>query len=227
MYFDPAYQDLLGPKTALNRATGSLCAADWNTGAARVTDVPSGQPLIYSEQINSEYFQIQGDQAFNLAAWSFFTVCRNDPANTTPARRYLIQGNTDHDSGLSPAVAIAPSSGNLIVYERSNDVSGIPQRLSYAGALRSRSALSLLMVTFSSRDGLRVFDNGTLVAAAPSDQRALTVNAGANEYKLFRYFRGWVGVSGLLGLDLGWSENSGYRRLIESYILAKYKLSGS
>lgn len=98
-------------------------------------------------------------------------------------------------------------------------------RLGYTLAQSFLNRTTFLMFTFSTRDGLRIFENGNEVAAAPDDKRPLTHGFGANEWLMWRENFGLLGMSGMLSIDLGWAEHRAYRRQMSEFMAAKYGIS--
>lgn len=218
--FDPAHI-ALGERGVLNRASGARITATTLRTPEFFHDPASGQPLIRLPADPETSLHFAGDAPINPEAWSIWRVFR--PA-AVPSRQYLvIDDHADEaiNNELGLSIGYAPSSQNLTVYEYGRNQPGVPVRLSANLGAASRG-LMLVMVTFSTREGLRIFDGGRLVASAPNDRRAL-VN-GTRDYRWNRYMRGDLGAWGHLNVDLGWAEHSGYRRAIEQYLIGKYSI---
>lgn len=151
--------------------------------------------------------------------WTAFYVI-NPVANAT-ASYDLARSIADAASpGLSLRVGLNANAVRASIYE-----GGTASRLFYAPTVPFIGRTTLLMYTFSMRDGLRIFENGAQVAQNADDKRPLTSGFGANEYQLYRTNRGLTGMTGILSRDLGQPDNAGYRRSIEQFIMAKYNIS--
>ena len=219
--FDPAYI-ATGERGVLNRASGARITPTTLRVPVFIQDPVSGQPLVRLPADPETSLHFAGDTPINPESWSIWRVF--SPA-AAPSRQYLvIDDHADEavNNSLGLSIGYSPSSQNLSVYEYGRNQSGVPIRLSANLGAASRG-LMLVMVTFSTRDGLRIFDGGKLLASAPDDRRAL-VN-GTRDYRWNRFMRGDLGAWGHLNVDLGWSEYSGYRRSIEQFLLSKYRIS--
>lgn len=117
------------------------------------------------------------------------------------------------------------SSGNTItIHETAATTEGQPLRLSFVPttSLTARAAPSLLMFTFSTERGLRIFDGGEEVAVDEADTRPLTAMINPGEITMFHNFHGRAGISGLVNTDLSAPENTPHLDRVTDFLLAKY-----
>lgn len=222
---DPAYITLpvgYSGDTALNRVSGRMISATQDGTFPEIVQ-ENGNPMILAE--GSNYLQTLGDADIDPEEWTVFSVIRG--LEVARARNFIVLSEPgDSGSGISLSISYSANSGELIVYEYDDNVSGMPQRLSVDAGFLDGS-IKLVMVTFSVRDGLRAYINGELVGYEPNDRRPLTHGYQAGEYRMHRHFRGYYGMTGILNADLGKAENTGHRRAIEKFLMAKYGISGT
>lgn len=219
---DPAYISLpVGNSgdTALNRASGRMISAIQDSTSPEIVQ-ENGNPMLFTGEDN--YLQTLGDVDINPEEWTVFSVIRG--LGTRPRNFIVISDPGDSDSGISLSISYSSNSGDLIVYEYDAHTRGMPHRLSFDAGLIDGS-IKLVMVTFSVRDGLRAYVNGELMGHEPNDRRPLTHGYQAGEYRMHRLFRGYYGMTGILNADLGKAENTGHRRAIEKFLMAKYGIS--
>lgn len=220
---DPAYISLpvgFSGDTALNRSSGRMVTATKDATSPEIVQ-ENGNPMILADKDN--YLQIQGDVDINPEEWTVFSVLKI--ASVSRPRNFIVisdPGNSD--SGISLSISYSSQIGDLIVYEFDHNTTSQPRRLSVEAGLLDGS-IKLVMVTFSVRDGLRAYVNGELMGYEPDDKRPLTHGYQAGEYRMFRFFRGYYGMTGILNADLGKAENTGHRRAIEKFLMAKYGIS--
>lgn len=181
----------------------------------------SGQAA-YSPR-DSGYVQFESNVAFPDDAWSFFAVA--DPLPRAGSSVNLLTASLSYsDPELAPRLAFSPDGSKFVVYKNQQNADS-NYRLSYTPAISFIGRRSLMMVTWSTREGLRIFENGIEVAADPNKNAPFTQSSGVGEWDVLSWARGDFGVMGLLGLDLGWAENAVYRRLIEAAMIDKYSIS--
>ncbi|MDO5604800.1 MAG: hypothetical protein Q4G25_06520 [Paracoccus sp. (in: a-proteobacteria)] len=159
--------------------------------------------------------------AINPDAWSIFAVMR--PVSESIVGVTYDVGSSVADapsSSLSLRTGLNAGGGRATIYVGSAEV-----RLGYQPSDSFIGRTVFLLFTFSTRDGLRIFENGQEVAAAPDDKRLLTQGYGANEWLMWRANRGLIGVSGMLSIDLGWPEHRAYRRQMAEFFATKYGIA--
>lgn len=223
---DPTYISIpvgFSGDTALNRASGRMISATKDSTSPEIVQ-ENGNPMILAEGNN--YLQTLGDVDINPEEWTVFSVIKGIEISGRPRNFIVISEPGNSDSGISLSISYSSQTGQLIVYEYDDDVSGMPQRLPVDAGLIDGS-IKLVMVTFSVRDGLRAYVNGELMGHEPNDRRPLTHGYQAGEYRMHRKFRGYYGITGILNADLGKAENTGHRRDIEKFLMAKYGISGA
>ncbi|MEG1203439.1 MAG: hypothetical protein RSD82_14850 [Comamonas sp.] len=164
----------------------------------------------------------------NPSAWTWFCVVKNEMV-TPGGASYLLSPISSIVGGILPYIVLR-TAGQVSVASELPQVSTV-YRVSADTAALSGSPASLIMVTFSTSEGIKMFKNGALVAENKADKNALTdgyqsgnlqvMPAGATRASGSLL----LGLQGLLDIDLGAAENAGYRRIIERFILAKYSIT--
>lgn len=177
---------------------------------------PDGQPAMVFDE---ESRRLEVPVALPATSWSAFFVVRisDDPLMN------LMRSKVDSTgSELSLRVFLSASVPDFVMYE---NVATERLRLIPAVPLLNRTAM--LMITFSTLNGIVMYENGVQGAAAPNDKRPITAGIGPFEWEMFRTMRGAVGMCGLIGLDLSLDRYAGYRRAIDRFLLAKYGIAAS
>ena len=161
--------------------------------------------------------------AVNPDSWSLFCILQYA---SSPFVQLLVSAVDTEAVGIPLQIGYSASGATLIIYGGAA-TSGAPQRLSTTVNLASTGSLSpqLFMFTFSTRDGLRIYRNGEVIASDPTDTHPLDVATGADEWQVLRRTRGLHGMMGLLDIDLGWAEHAPYRRRIEQFVKSKYDIA--
>lgn len=212
---DPAFADA---GAARNRARPAAMLP--RQGSAYTFGTISGQPA-FAAVAGGPHFGVT--TPMNPDSWSVFFVVQT-PRGGASGGRELLRGNTIAPAvgNVGPRVTIRVN-GTLAVIEN------ISTNIRVNGPAIPDNIPTLLMATFSTRDGLRLFIDGALVAANPEDRRALDNEFGANQYGLLRATSAGLpllaGMCGILDIDLGWPEHVGYRRAIEGFLMAKYGIA--
>lgn len=164
--------------------------------------------------------------AMDPTRWSFFAVVMPSTSSSSDHNN-LVRGSDNvsigEDVGLR--IQISRVSGALSVLSYSPFVSPNPIRIGYSSDLIAKGTPTLVMLTFSTRDGLSIFENGVLVAQNVTDKRPLTQGWQAGNRAYLRGCRGLYGMIGMLNLDLGWYEHTAYRQSIEQFLLTKYGIA--
>nr|WP_321328525.1 hypothetical protein [Alcaligenes faecalis] len=222
-YFDPEFMQV-DPAYVLNRASGRSSTVTVTLNPTIEIDPDNGQKFVRSQAGQSNGFSWVDSDSGELSpqSWSFWAVIKGDFSSNVPAARSLINDLDESKSGIGLSIAHTGANRAIQVYEYFNSGAiGAPIRLTYTPT--DTEALMLVMVTFSTRDGLRIFRDGVLVASAPSDKRPFT--RAVKAISQGRFYRGWYGRSGLLNIDLGWTEHTAYRQAIEQFLIQKYGIA--
>lgn len=225
LLLDPAYIDPEAALWARNRAAPSSRANIYGSGAndfIPIGEFPgSGQPAFVRNDDPVSLFRVFAPAAWNPYQWTMFAV--TEPTGSVSAQR-LAQNEVPGEAGaIAPYITISSNLKNFTIFEQDTGDTNTPRlqtSVSFDGP-------SLLMATFSTRDGLRQFKDGTQIAAEPSDTRPLTHGYGPNEWTVFRNANGYWGMTGMLGIDLGAPEHIGYRRAVERFLMTKYQIPAS
>lgn len=160
--FSPRYalwQNITGLPRVVNLVNGSLSTAESSFSVSDNLIKPLGNHLTIAPKIN-----------FNPNSWSYFVVTK--PANTSNTK-HLINTRLQQTGVTAVRIAITGSGKNLLVYRNSDRSGGQPIRLRWDSDFSSRPEPSILFVTFSTSDGLKIFDNGSLVESEPADKDPL------------------------------------------------------
>jgi hypothetical protein len=217
----PGWAILLDPGHVVGATIRNRCRANtFVTPASLPLGTLGGNPVFLPTAENGMRAN-SASVGINATAWTVFAVAL--PVAAASFQRVI--GNQSSDA--EPPDVVTPRIGfgtNALAAQIGGSGSG-GTRLTYTGNFANRSGLSLVMWTSSTRDGLRIFDNGTLAAANAGDKAALTASFAPGQIDLLRFCRGTYGMVGVLDIDLGWSEHAGYRRRIEDFMFAKYAIT--
>lgn len=168
--------------------------------------------------ISGDNFQYRSTVDLNPNAWSAFAVIQ--PVASTGAPMDVIKATTSTTDLCLRLSIDAAALNDFIVYESTG---ALTRRAEYTANFTTRTQPTLMMVTFSVEKGITIYDNGTQVVQAEGDKRPLVAGlTGDNNITNLNLFRGRAGYSGILNVDLSKTENSGYRRAIEKFVMNKY-----
>lgn len=230
MFGDPAYV-YLDDNTMLNRASGAITEMFFPENPINLGSFPdSGAPAIDMSQLG---FAVYGSSDVNPASHTLFAVLMLD-AEHGPGDaqiRNMGYGNgayAEEDGEITLNWGYLPQTSSLTVREHSvgaNNTAGQSSARLNAVVGDVFGETHLFMMTFSTRDGLKLFLDGELVGENKDDKRPLTRDFNAGEWTMFRNCRGYYGMHGLINIDLGWPEHAGYRRSIERFLMGKYGIS--
>lgn len=211
---DPAYRVGAGfrnralPNNTLTPKTGVLGAGAF----------PNAQPsfAVTSDSESVSTFDINPNQ------WTVFAVIHLQNNGIGGARKIL--------SPLSPNMGgigmqiIIRTSGQIVLYESDTN-----EPIRITGPTLIDNAVNLIMFTFSTDEGLKCYQNGTLFSAEPTDRRPLNQHYLAGTLDVFEGnpANGTLnyGLVGVLNTDLGKAENAGYRSAIVNFCKTKYGIS--
>lgn len=216
---DPAYVDH-DEQSIRNRALPNGTAPiEQSASALDIGEFANGEPS-FSLTDDTWISAYPKNVAINPTAWSVVVVSQPTP-HTIWQRVLSTQTEYVDNEGVNMRVGFT---GNAVEARIERAGAGTI-RLAYTGDYANRGQPSVLVFTSSTRDGLKIYDNGELVASNPSDTSPLTNGYSAGEWGTFNVCRGDYGMLGLLSIDLGWPEHAGYRRSIERFLMDKYGIS--
>lgn len=155
----------------------------------------------------------------NPNAWSMFFTVQTPLAGSTGGRELLRSLSTDSSTGIAPRLVIRTAGQLSVLTNDSADV-----RADAVGPIPDNVPF-LVMATFSTRDGVRIFRDGQQLVHNPNDRRPLNSDYHAGQYVTLRGNSNFVmaaGMHGILDIDLGWPEHAGYRRAIEGFVMGYY-----
>lgn len=197
-------------------------------------ELPIVGPMPISERDGQDIFDQESDPliarhskgAVNPNAWSVFWCGRADVVSGAVPRIVApVENDYEEEEDFVLNVGTASDGYTVNIYQQSGFVTNTI-RLGYQPntSLGNRTEFSLLMATFSTDGGLKIYDGGELVASDPSDTTPLNAALEPGAFRWWRFMRGQWGMSGLLNIDLGAPENTGHRRAIEKFLMAKYDI---
>lgn len=220
----PGWQMLMDPGRVANslprnRVVASEYLRPYATWAAyEYSAFPNGAPSLDLEPGEQRLYP---DKGFNPDAWSLFVVVNVFAGD--PGSRAIAYAHPDYRGDTPfPRIALNSEATSVNVFE-----GGATVRVGYTppGGFMGAGP-GLLMFTFSTREGLRIFHNGAAVAHKPEDTRPFASGFAAGQWYLFdTAWTGQAGMAGLLSIDLGWPEHAGYRRAIERFLTDKYGIA--
>lgn len=166
----------------------------------------------------SEDRRILPNIAFPTEAWTFFAVAK--PSTSDIGQRYVSAVNeSSSPSVIEPSLGLTAGAGGVRTWSR-----GISDaRASVSMSLADQEVY--IMWTGSTRDGLRIYINGVELDHNASATEPFNKNSGPGEWRCLYGVRGLVGMMGLLSIDLGWTENTGYRRALDRFLMSKYGIA--
>lgn len=217
MLLDPAH--LVGDDGIRNRAARDNVVL--NSTAINVSDFANGEPAFHP--VSGSTIIGDTDVKINPDAWTVFTVYKYVENSSFTQR--IISPKVDLEK-VSLQIGFSANGQRAIIYSE-GATADATQRLSARVDLQDSQNARIFMFTGSVRDGLRIYADGELLAHDPDDQRPLDAHFSPGEWEVFRGTRSKWGMTGLLSVDLGWAEHSGYRRAIETFLMSKYGISGA
>lgn len=172
--YSPRYalwDNIAGANRLLNLVDGNYasCASSFTVSDNNL--IPVGNQIITAPKFN-----------FNPTAWSYFVVTK--PASAVNIK-HLVYTQEQQSGVHAVRIAITGAGVNLLVYANSNRGGGQPIRLRHDSNFSARPDPSILFVTFSVEDGLKIFDNGQLVATAPDDKEPLDFGYFGHQLRCF------------------------------------------
>lgn len=232
MLIDPAFVD--GSQSSVrDRAKPNSFGVSFGTSinpAIQTGQFENGEPAIQRANGNQDGTGFILPATVNPDAWTLFFVVRVTSDNTSAAMRIFANASSlsgDGKIGLYVAISGGSSLGNnLTLFEQFNGIGGplSVTRLQASVNLTDDVAPSLLMVTFSTKLGTSIYKNGTRLAANANDKRPLTIGLNSGENNALINSTGRYGYMGLINSDLNATENTGHRRAIEKFLMAKYDI---
>lgn len=182
---------------------------------------PSGADAL---DMIAEANRIHPDAQINKNAWTVFSVVRLDSANNVNASKDIARAVSGTAQGdFTPRLAFANSGNSIGIYQGTASTTSLINYVRPDGYL---DQTTLVMFTFSTREGLRIFADGVEGAHGPSFTTPFDAQDGPGEWGfLSGGMRGLAGHTGLLDIDLGWAEHAGYRRALESYMFELYGIT--
>lgn len=157
----------------------------------------------------------------NPEAWSLFAAVK--PLNDAAVKHIFASIPAVSETGLR--IGFATSGTKLNVYRLSSQAASQPTKIEYVGNFPSRPTPAFVMITFSVENGLKIYDNGVLVAQNTDDELMVT-GYKASQYRLYSTnFRGLGGACGLVNDDLSKPERAQDRQLIEQFMIARYGIT--
>lgn len=186
-------------------------------------DGPNGNKLL--DCVNPRLAQFDPGIDIPADEWSIFSVFVPSSLVTGDYRTRNYIKQVPEGSGLCTQISFSIISGAINVYGQSGNGAGITARLSSRTGVLVVDQLNLLVVTFSTKLGFKIFVNGKLVGESLTDTTPDSIGRLAGSYRMHRFFRGHLGMTGMLGIDLGSTKNQDFRKAIEGFLMSKYRIS--
>lgn len=183
-------------------------------------EMPNGaKSLAYSSNN-----RINPDTQINKDAWTVFAVIRLSSADSINASKDIARANSGNTQGdFTPRLSLSNAGGSIGIYENTESTTSL---INYARDGGYLDQTVLVMFTFSTREGLRIFADGVEGAHGPEFTTPFDAQDGPGEWGFFGGgIRGQAGHAGLLDIDLGWAEHAGYRRALEVYLFELYGIT--
>lgn len=226
MLLDPDYLSIQ-QQSALNRArrnsfanllNGELAEGNFPSGASSIDNTDS--PL-----------NLSGPVSWNPDEWTYFVVFERVSGGPSIGIRAFAEPVEDDQAlgEITPHMGVNTSGigSTISVFERrapGSDREDMIVRIEYTSNESFIDRAAMVMVTFSTDRGLRMYENGILKATEASDTRALTKGFKSGEWQMFRNARAHWGHAGLLSRDLSRPEAEADRIRIERFMLDKYQI---
>lgn len=190
-----------------------------NAGTLRLGEFDNGATAL--NPIIGDNFTYQSTVEINPNEWSAFVVVQPTASSGAPMAPMRATQTTDE---LCLRLGIPASNlDEFIVYESTDPDLSNPRRASYTANFSDRTTPALMMACFSVGRGITLYDNGLQVVRVEDDKRPLQAGlSGENNITCLDYYRGKMGLSGMLNIDLSKADNYGYRRSIERFVMNKY-----
>jgi hypothetical protein len=214
--------DFANDNGALNRVTAKTLAIDSSPNFGTPLGTFSGGETAFTPA-DGDYVSYNPALAFPQTAWSVVFAAR--PEVRVSSFNNVITPKSSHSNPeIAPRIGFNPAATSFRVLQ--NGLNGdATARLSYTPGTDFSTRDTLLMATFSTRDGLRIFENGVEVAADDTDTDVFTAGYGSGQWNILSYGRGKFGMIGILSIDLGWAENKVFRDAITEFYLDKYDIT--
>ena len=189
-----------------------------NTGSFEYDDLGTGLDTYLSDDwANAADKRLTSPVGINPTAWTFFYVL-NTTSVGTDGNRVLARYNSAVPSGKEGIELRITTANDLRL------IRNVGTTLVASDAMVDDTT-TLIMATFSTRDGTALRKNGTEIAANAADLNPLTFEFGPQQWGMLRTPFGEFGMMGLLDIDLSWPENAGYRRALETYLINRYGIA--
>lgn len=219
MLIDPDYADFDRIENRVDLKRSLTPAAVWDE--KNFSEFANGMPAF---AVTSVFKRLPGTVDFNPKTWSIVLVASWEPSGAAGATDLLLPDNASESSGFGPRLTINVL-GELAVYNSDASVKRICLRDAFVDA-----RAHFFIITFSTREGLKIFRDAELVAQNPNDKNKLNEKFLAGQYRFLNAKSGAnsilkVGLYGVLDIDLGRSQHVGYRKRLESFVANKYGIS--
>lgn len=225
--FDPAYVRPGGVGT-VNRAKAMSIAPPAGGSSHQTVGVgefPNGEAA-FEAQGDDDTPSMVGTADINPTAFTVFWVARASGSMSASAPQNVIANlaSAATASDIGPYITYNAAATNLNWFEVNHSGQSV-YRLRAVGIGISETDPELVMCTFSTEQGCRIWRNGVLIESEPDDKRPLTAGFRAGEYTMLRNSRGQRGMVGILDIDLSAPEHGEHRLAIERFLMNKYGIS--
>ena len=224
----PNWKILLDPDytkeaSYLNRCTGIDCFdIDGSPMTPNIVNESGNSFARYGDGDNP---RIQCDVALPSDKISIFGVLR--PALKSSNNRFtLITSNSAIEPIPQLNFGFSGDLKTLGVSTRGNTNGGNENymRISYSPEVSFENRLVYIMMTFSTENGLVLYENGEKVAENKDDTRPFVLSDTSDLYTMLRGICGDVGICGVVGDDLSLKKNMQYKESIDAFLKGKYNM---
>ncbi|WP_151794637.1 hypothetical protein [Acinetobacter soli] len=224
----PNWLILLDPEytkdaTILNRCTGYDCPDI--DGSPQVPVVINENDYKLMRYLNGDNPRIQCDAILPSDQITVFGIIR--PTIKSSTNRFTI---ITSNSAIEPIPQLnfgfTGDLTTLVVSTRgnTNPHNDSYTRVKYIPANTFKDRLVYIMMTFSTSNGLVLYENGVKVAENRLDTREFVLSDTTDLYSMLRGICGDVGICGVVGTDLSLTKNKDYKLALDQFIKKKYSL---
>lgn len=199
----------------VNRAGEGVSAVD--NGPVKLGTFPNGQKSFRFNQPAAEGREvIYPNASFNTDAWSLTMAIEIKTAN-------LVEFAVSSPRAVTGQLGVRftrTSSGDIAIYDGSSSTA----RCRFSTSPASTAGPVVVTFTFSVKNGLAIYLNGSKVAENIEDKRPLTAGNLSGQWALgdTPSFVGEYGHVCLVGVDLNDPAHYGDRLAIEDFLMTKY-----
>lgn len=208
-------------KEVLNRVSGSKLkdTSNRNILKSKINNVDC-----FNAATTSETIRLDADFDLNPNEFSIFAVCSPVVRDQAGASN-IIAGASSITTGTTLACGFSADASQFAVNRRGGAYwSGAP-RLMYTPVKSFLNRNTLIMVTFSVDGGLKIFENGVLVAENKDDKTPLDFEFKSGEFSFLRGFQGKSDSIGVINSDLSKVIYQSDKQALDKFFIEKYSVA--